>query len=241
MSAEDSQFPKDAPKEAELPKPGVGQTNWGDFDRLTPFSSSWGSERGRPIDRHYIERFLGQHVTDFIGRALEVENSNYLRKYGSRTIESFDVLDINSDNQKATTIANLESGEGVPENTFDCFVMTQTLQFIYDAPAAVSQAHKLLKPGGVMLATVPGITPLPVSDPYTGQCCWTFTTNSMNRMFGDVFGMANIQVKCFGNVRTATAFLWGLSLDEIPLEHYEYNDPDYPVIITLRAIKPDYP
>jgi len=225
----------------EPPKPAIGQTEWGDFDRLTPFSSCWGSERGRPIDRHYIEAFLGRHVSDFHGRALEVENPNYLKKYGAQTIQSFDVLDINRNNTKATIIANLESGEGIPENTFDCFVMTQTLQFIYDAPAALTQACKLLKPGGVMLATVPGITPLPVSDPYTSECCWAFTTTSINRMLGDVFGPENIQVQSFGNVRTATAFLWGLSLGEIPSEHFEYNDPDYPVIITLKAIKPQSP
>jgi len=237
MSAEDRKSPRSTPLQNESPTPRVGQANWGDFNRLRPFSSTWGSERGRPVDRHYIEAFLGQHVSDFAGRAVEIENDNYLRKYGSNSIHRYEVLDINCDNPKATIIADLASGKGVPENAYDCFVMTQTLQFIYAAAAAVANAYKLLKPGGVMLATVPGLTPLPASDPYTSECCWAFTSTSVERMFGSVFGPENIEVQSFGNVRTATAFLWGLSMGEMEPEHYEYNDPDYPVIITLRARK----
>ena len=111
MSTNDTQFRTSSTMEKDPPAPDIGQTEWGDFNRLRPFSSTWGSERGRPVDRHYIEAFLGQHVSDFAGRALEIENDNYLRKYGRHSIQRFEILDINSDNPRATMIAVLAIGK----------------------------------------------------------------------------------------------------------------------------------
>ena len=219
------------------PAPAVGKVRWGDFDRTAPFSSLWGTDRGRPVDRYYVEKFLDAWRADFRGAALEVENANYLRKYGKGRIEHFEVLDVSPRNDKATLIGDLATGDGLPENRFDCFVMTQTLQFIYEARAAVQHARHVLKPGGVMLATVPGLTPLPVRDAYTKDCCWSFTETSVRRMFADAFGSENVTVQGFGNVRTATAFLWGMSMQELTPEQYAVEDPDYPVIIAVRACK----
>jgi len=218
-------------------QPEVGHVRWGDFDRESPFCSLWGTTRGRPVDRYYVEQFLGDHRADFSGTALEVENANYLNKYGRGRIERFDILDVNESNEKATLIGDLATGDGVPDDRYDCFVITQTLQFIYEVRAAVRNARRLLKPGGVVLATVPGLTPYPARDSYTKDCCWSFTESSVQRMFADVFGPGNVEVHAYGNIRTATAFLWGMSMQELTPELYAVRDPDYPVIIAVRACK----
>ena len=45
--------------------------------RVQPLSPQWGWDRGTPIDRHYIERFLETHRRDVRGSVLEVRDSNY--------------------------------------------------------------------------------------------------------------------------------------------------------------------
>src|SRR5262249_51767928 len=44
----------------------------GDLRRLTPIDPNWGFERGTPIDRVYVERFVGEHAGDIRGRVLEI-------------------------------------------------------------------------------------------------------------------------------------------------------------------------
>jgi hypothetical protein len=45
-------------------RPGIGTVRFGDLDRLTPISRGWGFDRGAPIDRFYIERFMAPRAGD---------------------------------------------------------------------------------------------------------------------------------------------------------------------------------
>ena len=52
----------------DLPLP-----RWGNMRRTAPFSTAFGSDRGTPIDRYYLERFLDSHRALITGRVLEVQ------------------------------------------------------------------------------------------------------------------------------------------------------------------------
>ena len=200
-----------------------------------PLSSEWGFDRGTPIDRYYIERFLESHAGDIHGRVLEVKNSDYTRAYG-RGVTRAEVLDISGDNPLATLVADLSRPDQLPEGTFDCFVLTQTMQFIYEVQAVVQSAHRLLAPGGVLLATVPSVSRIaPRYGPTTEF--WRFTAASCTRLFGDVFGEHNVEVRTHGNVLSAAAFLYGATLEEIPREKLDVDDPFFPLIISVRATR----
>ena len=200
-----------------------------------PLSSEWGFDRGTPIDRYYIERFLGEHAADIRGRALEVKSADYTRRFG-RGVTHSEVLDISKDNPLATLVADLSKPDEFPEARFDCFVLTQTMQFIYEAPAVVASSYRLLAPGGVLLATVPSISRIaPRYGPTTEF--WRFTAASCTRLFGDVFGAANVEIRTYGNVLAASAFLYGASAEEIPREKLDVNDPFFPLIVSVRATR----
>src|SRR5207247_757763 len=96
--------------------------------------------------------------------------------------------------------------------------------------------YRILKPGGILLATFPGISKIDQSE-WPDSWFWCFTRSSARRLFGDVFGPSNIAVQAFGNVLTAISFLHGLAWEELKREELDYHDPDYEVLITLRAIK----
>jgi hypothetical protein len=56
----------------------------------------------------------------------------------------------------ATVVADLTRGDVVSPRIFDCIISTQTLQFIYYVCSAIETLHRILKPGGVVLAAVGG-------------------------------------------------------------------------------------
>jgi hypothetical protein len=57
--------------------------------------------------------------------------------------------------------------------------------------------------------------------------------------FEEVFPSTNVQVEVYGNVMAATAFLQGLSTQELKKEELDYCDSGYQVLITVRAMKPE--
>ena len=201
----------------------------------TPVSTQRGFDRGTPVDRWYIERFLTEHAGDIRGRALEVRNADYVVRFGTGVVRA-DVLDIDATNPRATIVADLTAADHVSPELFDCFVLTQTLQFIYDVSAAIRHAHRLLAPGGVLLATLPVVSRIA---PRYGLDVdyWRFTAAGCRRLFGDVFGEEHVEVKTRGNVLACMAFLEGAALEEIGEEKLAVDDPYHPLIVTVRALK----
>jgi SAM-dependent methyltransferase len=206
----------------------------GTLRRTTPLSDHWGFDRGTPLDRYYIERFLDEHRQDIRGRVLEVRDSRYTDRYGIG-IEHREVLDIDPSNPHATIVADLTAADAIPADSFDCFVLTQTLQFIYDTPAAIAHAHRILRPGGVLLATVPAVSRIDRHLNTTDY--WRFTAASCSSLFAEVFGIEQVNIRSYGNVLTAIAFLTGMACQELSRRELEANDEYFPVIIGVRAVK----
>jgi Methyltransferase domain len=202
----------------------------------TPVSSDWGWDRGLPIDRYYIERFLSSHVGDIRGSVLEISDDWYTKKFGGDRVTKVDILDINKENPRATIIADLTRADHIPANTFDCIISPQTLQYIYDARAAVGSLHRILKKGGVLLATLPATTRTRSDDP-SGSWYWVFTTNSAQRLFAEAFHGQDIQTSSYGNLHAAVSFLKGLASEELKPEELDYRDPNYQILVCVRAVK----
>lgn len=157
-------------------RPPVGLVRFGSLRRVTPISRRWGYDRGLPIDRYYIEAFVEEHRRDIRGTVLEVREPGYTYQFGS-DVKHSEVIDIDPDNTVATIVADLADAPQVPDASFDCVIVTQTLQLIYDVRAAVDTIHRILKPRGVVLATFPGISPV-ASEAEADH--WRFTIESSN-------------------------------------------------------------
>jgi SAM-dependent methyltransferase len=207
----------------------------GDLRRLTPIDPNWGYERGTPIDRVYVERFIGSHARDIRGRVLEIAAPDYTKRYASH-VERVDILMATEGNPQATIVGDLTSAPHIPDDAFDCAIVTQTLQFVYDVRAALATLHRILAPGGVLLATVPGITKIsPPEDEEFGEW-WHYTGRSARRLAEGAFGEANVEVETFGNVLTAASFLYGLAEADLHAEELAARDPLYEVIVGVRAV-----
>jgi SAM-dependent methyltransferase len=215
-------------------RPPVGLVRFGSLRRVTPISRRWGYDRGLPIDRYYIEAFVEEHRRDIRGTVLEVREPGYTYQFGS-DVKHSEVIDIDPDNTVATIVADLADAPQVPDGSFDCVIVTQTLQLIYDVRAAVDTIHRVLKPRGVVLATFPGISPV-ASEAETDH--WRFTIESATRVFADRFGDGAVEVRSYGNVLTATAFLFGLASRELRAGELAVHDPRYGLVVAVRAVRP---
>jgi SAM-dependent methyltransferase len=196
----------------------------------------WGYDRGLPIDRYYIESFLARQSGDIRGRVLEIEDSTYTRRFGGNRVTRSDVLHVVEGNPLATIIGDLTDAPQIPSNTFDCIVLTQTLQLIYDFRAAICTLHRILRPGGVVLATFPGISQNNDRD-WSNNWYWSFTPLSGRRMFEEAFASEHVHVGASGNVLSAASFLYGISAGELTREELDYSERGYEVTIGVRAVK----
>lgn len=199
-----------------------------------PVSGNWGYDRGRgqPIDRWYIEAFLDAHRADVHGDVLEVKSDRYVRRYGT-SLGRVHVLDVDGANSAATVIGDLGGERPLPAATLDCFVLTQTLQYVWDVRAAVANAHEMLRPGGVLLLSVPALarveSELDIDD------LWRFTADSTRRLLASEFGEGSVSIVSRGNLVVANAFLAGLAASELTARELEDDDDRFPVVIAARA------
>ena len=214
---------------------GLGRVGY--LRRVVPVSRQFGSDRGLPIDRYYVERFLAENAQLIAGRVLEVGDASYTRHFGGDRVLHSDVLNIVPGGPETTIVADLADGQNIETAVFDCAVITQTLQLVYDLAGAVKTLHRILKPGGTVLATFPGISPVS-TDQWAQTWYWSLTPLAAARLFGDVFGADNVEVVAHGNVLTSVAFLQGLATHELRRAELDRPDPQFPMLITVRACRP---
>jgi SAM-dependent methyltransferase len=216
---------------------GAGRVavHFGPFGTTRPISLDFGWDRGTPIDRYYVENFLALKTADVRQRVLEIGDDTYSRRYGGSKITKQDVLHLDLKHPKATLVGDMTQPDVLPDDAFDCILLTQTLQLIFDLEKAVGRLHAALRPGGVLLLTVPGISQIDRGQ-WRDNWCWSFTEVSIRRLFERHFG-PEMEIKTHGNVFAATAFLQGAALEEVDRAKLDIHDPAYPVVITLRAQK----
>jgi len=215
--------------------PDIGGVDLGDLDRRTPVSREWGYERGTPIDRYYIERFLEKHSSDIKGRVLEVQEADYTRKFGTSRVERSDVLDLDPANARATIIADLRSAGNIPPDTFDCIILTQTVHVIDDMRAVFGECARILKPGGVLLTTLPSASRVCLEYGHDGDF-WRVTEAGARQLLEGIFPSDLLAVESHGNVLVNAAFLYGLGCHELRIDDFEAADPYFPLVVSARAM-----
>lgn len=200
-----------------------------------PISQLYGLDRGEAIDRFFIEKFLENNKDIVTGKCLELLNNDYTNKYG-HDVSVSDILDIDSNNKNATIHGDIKNLEQIPDNQYDCIILTQVLQFIDDYESAIKECHRILKNGGVILVTVPSVSRIDCASGTEGDY-WRFTEASAKYIFGKFFALENITVTSHGNAVIGAKFLLGFSQEEVSKEQLNYNDLNFPLIITVRACK----
>jgi peptidoglycan/xylan/chitin deacetylase (PgdA/CDA1 family)/GT2 family glycosyltransferase len=207
----------------------------------SPVSSVWGLDRGTPIDRYYIRAFLERRRADIKGIVLEVKDSGYadaLLDTSHNRHSQVDVLDVDPTNARATVIADLTRADSLPQDRYDCFILTQTLHMIFDIRSAVANAMRLLKPEGVLLCTIPAVSRVDYESGLDTGDYWRLTEAAVRRLFAEVLPVEMFTVETHGNPLVCAAFLYGLAVQDLNADDLALDNPWFPLVHCVRAVRP---
>jgi SAM-dependent methyltransferase len=218
----------------------ISKLKFEDAIAVTPVSEVFGLDRGTPLDRVFINRFLEENRGVIRGDCLEVEEPAYTRKFGqpghvAHALKFTATVDGGGLNE---VVADLTRPETVPEARFDTFICTQTFNFIFNLDPAIESVHKLLRPGGHALITVAGISQISRYDYERWGDYWRFTDLSLGKLLSRKFSPADCSLTTFGNVATSCLFLQGVSVEDIPDKSIlNITDPNYQMIVCALVKK----
>lgn len=216
--------------------PPRGTVRFGSFRRLTPISPIFAIDRGLPIERYYIEKFLSANAPDIQGRAMEFGDTFYLDKFGGDRVTRKEIFSY-VESPEATIVGDLTGSDDLPTDFLDCIVCTQTIQMIYDIRLAVRRLHSMLKPGGVLLVTSHGTSKVGrhLDTDGWGEY-WHITQQAARSLFEENFE-GDVTVDAYGNVLAAMCALHGLASEELKPAELDHKDRDFDVVVTVRAVK----
>jgi SAM-dependent methyltransferase len=184
------------------------------------------------------------HHQDIRGHALEIGTAATVLEYGGPRVQRADVLDITASNPEVTVVGDLASGTGIPSDRFDCFVNQFTMHGIYDFKAALLHSIRLLRPGGVLLVNFvarSGYHPEGWDLKEAGRTFvyWWFTPASVERTLTEVgLAKSDYELRTYGNHFSLLAYLAGIPAEELTRRELEYEDPDFPLMMCVHAVKP---
>ncbi len=202
---------------------------------VKPISRRFGLERGHSIARYYIDEFIEANKSSITDDVLEVADRRYTNRYGVDVKKSM-CLHVNGWGENVIK-ADLETGDGIEEESCDCFICTQTLLFTYDVLSVVKNVYCMLKKGGTALITVPGITHLSLYDYDNWGQYWSFTDMSLRRLLEKWFDKNSIQIETYGNMKSTIGYLYGLTVEDIKESDLKYRDNQYQLIIAAKVVK----
>ena len=216
-----------------------------------PISSMVGTDRGTPIDRVAIEGFLDHHKGLVRGRVLEVKDRKYTARFGGSVdggdkngggpgrVTRSDVLDINRENKDANIIDDIRSLMSIQDRAYDCFIVTQVLQYVDDLDAAIRSIGRVLAPGGSAIVTVPTVGKLDGQADKVAGHYWRLTPDSARHLFSRHFGNdpADLEIHGWGNARLAAAFLSGLCVEDLSPRTFSSYDPLFACGVLIRATR----
>jgi glycosyltransferase involved in cell wall biosynthesis len=198
-----------------------------------PLSQSWSFDRGLPIHRYYVERFLRECASDIHGRCLEFQEDSYTTRFGGTAVRKLDVLHLDASNPNATIAADLTRPNDVPSNAFDCIICTHVLHVVDDVTAFVRELHRILAPEGVLLMATPFVS---MCGPQSHELS-RLTPEGLRRLLASVFADARVSIRPYGNSLTAAGELRGLVVAEFSAAELDLEDARFAVEICARAAK----
>jgi SAM-dependent methyltransferase len=207
---------------------GRGIPRWGNLRRTRPFSDNFGFDRGTPIDRYYLHHFLHRHRAHITGRVLEIQNSDYTKRFGHDLLETH-TIDVNPA-FRPTYHCDLARIDGcVPDGHYDCFLLPNTLSVLHDIEPCLSNAARIVRPGGVILATAAALVPLTGDMPNY----WHLSADGWRELTRRAWPDTAVHVEAHGNCLAAIAAMLGLAHEEIDPAELDIHDARFPVLVTV--------
>jgi len=212
---------------------GYRLPRWGNLRRTTPFSSRFGFERGQPIDRFYLHRFLSAHREVITGDVLEIQGTSYTERFGHdlTRADSFDI----EPRFQPTYVCDLAHCDAViPDHAYDCLLLPNALPHFRELQSCLAHARRVVRPGGIILASAAGLLPLTADVPEY----WRMTPHGWRETLGAAWPGATLEIAGHGNCLSAVGAQLGLALEELTEAELDVHDARFPVLTTMLCHLP---
>jgi hypothetical protein len=212
---------------------GYDLPRWGNLRRTAPFSSSYGFERGQPIDRYYLHKFLAAHSESITGDVLEIQGTSYTERFGHdlTRIDSFDI----EPRFGSTYVCDFARCDDViADGAYDCLLLPNTLPHFRALERCLAHVARVVRRGGVVLASAAGLLPL------TGDASeyWRLTPDGWRETLAAAWPGAILEIAGHGNCLAAVAAQLGLAVEELTHAELDVHDPRFPVLTTMMCRLP---
>ena len=202
---------------------------------LTPLSYLVGYDRGFPLSRYYLDKFFAEFGSDVRGTVLEFQNDEYASRFGGDRLRHLDILhkEGSGHSKRPTIIADLTRPNPLRTGYYDCVICTYVLHLVQDLPKIISEMHRILRPGGVLLVAVPMTDAV---QPWWHEM-WRFSPEGLQILLSDSFGAENVTVRGYGNSLIAAGIMRGLTAEDFTRRELETMDERFAVEVCARAVK----
>jgi SAM-dependent methyltransferase len=196
--------------------------------RLHPFM--FVRDKSYTTGRLYIEQFLGRYAAECRGRFLEFGDPFFRYCFDPAAIERYDIVDV-APGPEVTIVADLQNCPEIASDTYDVVVCTQVLEHIANPFLAAAELHRILKPNGILLLTVPAAYPYHA----VPRDYWRYTRDSLQLLFGERFD--DLAIVGYGNKLVVVAAYWFWMRDHLPRRALMQPDPDSPTLLMVYGRK----
>ncbi|MBW4635650.1 MAG: class I SAM-dependent methyltransferase [Iphinoe sp. HA4291-MV1] len=213
-----------------LLSPSIDTLDLGDLRRRFPICPLFGFTRGTPIDRYYLDKFIGEIREQVAGNVLEVggvlRNREVYQFYNATEYQTLDIFASSG----VTLVGDVHDPETIRPESLDAVVIFNVLEHCHNPWVVVKNIYSWLKVGGQCFCMVPSAQKLhDVPGDY-----WRPLPDGMKQLFQD-FSQQKLHV--YGNPLTVVASFMGISAEELSLQELDDFHPDYPVATCMIAMK----
>ena len=206
------------------------------FGVVTPIDPNWGFERGTPIDRVYVERFVGAHAADIRGRVLEIAAPDYTNTFG-RGVEQVDILMATEGNPQATIVGDLTDAPHIPTTRSTARSSRRRSSSSTTSAPRSRRCNESSRPAACCSRPCPDSRrSRRLEDEEFGEW-WHYTGRSVRRLAEEAFGAGERRGRDVRERPRGVGFLYGLAASDLESEELDAHDPLYEVVIGLRAVK----
>jgi SAM-dependent methyltransferase len=197
---------------------------------VLPYSRNFGLERGSPVGRYYVEKFLRENALSIVGRCLEFGEDRY-KSYFPKATE-YEVTDV-VERPGVKYVCDIHEPKGMPKDHFNAIICTQVFEHLAYPERAAKSLYELMAPGGILLLTAPFINPVH----YVPTDFRRFTPECLEMIIKEA-GF-DVEIVSFGgNSLVGTGSLLGMVQEDFSVAELEKKDPVYPYNILIKARKP---
>jgi SAM-dependent methyltransferase len=197
---------------------------------VLPYSRRFGKERGTPVGRYYVEKFLRENADSISGCCLEFGEDRY-KSYFPKITEH-KIVDI-IERPGVDYVCDIHEPKGMPINYFNAIICTQVFEHLAYPEKAAKSLYELMAPGGILLLTAPFIAPVH----YVPTDYRRFTPECLEMIIGES-GFIVETASFGGNSLVCTGSLLGMVQEDFTINELEKVDPVYPYNVLIRAKKP---